>query len=113
MAKNLLSSARKKIPWIDPDDASEWTNADFVGAEVRRGDVVVKRSAGRPKGSGTKELISLRLDRDLIATLKATGAGWQTRVNQSLRASMMSKPVIKRSAIKKSGKGGRPRKEAR
>lgn len=41
--------------------------------------------AGRPLGSGTKRQVSLRLDVDLIERFKATGKGWQTRINDSLR----------------------------
>lgn len=40
---------------------------------------------GRPAGSGAKEQVAIRLDRDLFETLRAGGAGWQTRVNDALR----------------------------
>jgi uncharacterized protein (DUF4415 family) len=40
---------------------------------------------GRPAGSGTKTLVSLRLDSDTLAKYKATGAGWQTRINEALK----------------------------
>jgi len=29
--------------------------------------------------------VAIRLDRDLLETLRAGGAGWQTRVNDALR----------------------------
>ncbi|GLK78790.1 BrnA antitoxin family protein [Methylopila turkensis] len=34
----------------------------------------------------TKEAVSIRLDQDLVAKLRATGPGWQSRVNDALRA---------------------------
>lgn len=40
---------------------------------------------GRPIGSGTKTLVSLRLDSDTLNRFKATGAGWQTRINDVLK----------------------------
>ncbi len=40
---------------------------------------------GRPAGSGTKTLVSLRLDSDILAKYKAAGAGWQTRINEVLK----------------------------
>lgn len=43
------------------------------------------RRPGRPIGSGTKRQITLRLDADLIDTFKASGEGWQTRINAVLR----------------------------
>jgi uncharacterized protein (DUF4415 family) len=43
-----------------------------------------RRGRGRQK-SPTKIPIKLRLDRDLIAIYRATGRGWQTRINSDLR----------------------------
>jgi uncharacterized protein (DUF4415 family) len=43
---------------------------------------------GRPHGSVatvTKSPVKLRLDPDVLAALRATGRGWQTRVNALLR----------------------------
>ncbi|WP_370551266.1 BrnA antitoxin family protein [Glaciimonas sp. PAMC28666] len=34
----------------------------------------------------TKKSISIRLDADVLAALKASGDGWQTRINDALRA---------------------------
>jgi uncharacterized protein (DUF4415 family) len=53
--------------------------------------ITARRKRGRPVGSGqavTKEAVKLRLDADLLAALRATGDGWQTRINDTLRASM-------------------------
>lgn len=49
------------------------------------------RKRGRPQGSTqaiTKEPVKLRLDADVLAALRATGDGWQTRINEMLRASL-------------------------
>jgi uncharacterized protein (DUF4415 family) len=43
-----------------------------------------KRGRGRPIGSGTKEQVTLRLDAQLLAKFRATGSGWQTRINDAL-----------------------------
>lgn len=40
---------------------------------------------GRPPAAVTKEPVTIRLDRDVVAFFKATGDGWQTRVNDALR----------------------------
>ena len=40
---------------------------------------------GRPRKAAPKEAVKLRLDPDVLAVLRATGAGWQTRVNAILR----------------------------
>ena len=48
----------------------------------------IRRYRGQrgPQKSPTKELISLRVDRDVAAAYRATGPGWQTRANEALRA---------------------------
>ena len=72
--------------WVDPDDAPELTDAFFERADLFEGDKLVQR--GRPKAAITKESVKLRLDADILAALRATGAGWQTRINETLRASL-------------------------
>jgi len=44
------------------------------------------RRPGRPIGSGIKTQITLRLDTAIVEKFKATGDGWQTRINDVLRA---------------------------
>jgi uncharacterized protein (DUF4415 family) len=73
-----------------PDsDNPEWTDEMFArskGAESLPADVLgaFKKHGGRPRGSN-KQPVSLRLDRDVIAKFKATGPGWQSRINDALR----------------------------
>ena len=60
---------------------------DLVAIQgIAVGEKLVRR--GRPKAAVTKEAVKLRLDADLLAALRATGDGWQTRINDMLRASM-------------------------
>ena len=52
--------------------------------------IEARRRRGRPLGSVqavTKEAVKLRLDADVMPALRATGDGWQTRINDTLRAS--------------------------
>jgi uncharacterized protein (DUF4415 family) len=79
----------------DPDTAPELTDADFDNAEVWQGNRFLghgrdfengKRKGGRPKGSGKKEMVTLRIDRDVLDQFRAGGPGWQTRLNDALRA---------------------------
>jgi len=52
-----------------------------------------KNKVGRPKSDDPKQVITIRLDRDVIDRLKAKGAGWQTRVNTILRKATGLKSV--------------------
>jgi len=40
---------------------------------------------GRPPLGQTKEHVNIRLDADIVQSFRASGAGWQTRLNNALR----------------------------
>lgn len=40
---------------------------------------------GRPRKESRKVPTTIRFDSDLLEALKATGRGWQTRVNEAMR----------------------------
>jgi uncharacterized protein (DUF4415 family) len=45
---------------------------------------------GRPLGSGTKVQVTLRIDEDVVEKFKASGSGWQTRINDALKSWVQS-----------------------
>jgi uncharacterized protein (DUF4415 family) len=45
---------------------------------------------GRPLGSGAKTQVTLRLDTEIIQKFKASGDGWQTRINDALKSWVQS-----------------------
>ena len=83
-----MTEKKRSTPaiWNDPDDAPELTAAFFKPADLYDGTKVKAR--GRPKAVTTKEPVKLRLDADVLAALRASGEGWQTRINETLRASL-------------------------
>lgn len=72
-----------KREWVDPDDAPELTDEWFDTADFYSGGKLVRR--GRPKSDAPKEAVSLRLDPDVLTHYRATGPGWQSRINEDLR----------------------------
>jgi uncharacterized protein (DUF4415 family) len=71
----------------DPDTAPELNDEVLDQADLYEGERFIRHGrGGRPKGSGTKELITLRIDRGVLERFRATGPGWQTRLNDLLRA---------------------------
>ena len=62
----------------DPD-AVPFTDTEWAQAKP-----LVRR--GRPLGSGTKAQVTLRLDVDVLERFKASGDGWQTRINDVLKS---------------------------
>lgn len=79
-------------PMTDHDDNPEWTDKDFARArsasQVLPASIaatLVRKKGGRPAGSN-KEQVSLRIDRDVLQRFRATGPGWQSRMNEALRS---------------------------
>ena len=73
----------------------EWTDVDCASARPAAqvlpellGDEAAKallKPRGRPRAAVVKERVTIRFDADVLAVFRATGAGWQTRVNDAMR----------------------------
>lgn len=78
---------------LDPDNP-EWTAEDFACAQpasAAHPELVedwLRRKRG-PQKAPTKVLVSLRLERDVLDKLRASGRGWQSRANDMLRKAVM------------------------
>ncbi len=49
-----------------------------------------KSTGGRPRSANLKVPVSIRLDQDVVAKFKATGPGWQSRMNEVLRREVLT-----------------------
>ena len=84
---------RGKQPYGVPDEENpEWTAADFAAAKPfaevfpdLAAQEIQRRGRG-PQKTPTKRAISLRLDPDVLDAYRATGKGWQARMNATLAA---------------------------
>ena len=91
MKENAKPSINK---WVDPEDAPEITAELLQTGEKKIADqkisdgefrqAVNKIRVGRPKLEQPKLLVSIRYDHEIIEYFKATGKGWQTRINEVL-----------------------------
>ena len=66
------------VAMADPDAVP------FTDAEWEQVKPLVRR--GRPLGSGTKTQVTLRLDVEVVEKFRASGDGWQTRINEALKS---------------------------
>ncbi|MDR3086505.1 MAG: BrnA antitoxin family protein [Azoarcus sp.] len=76
--------ARIKAAALADPDARTYTQAEWEKAAplMRFG----RPRIGRPPYKEPKKApVTIRMDVDIIAALKATGKGWQTRVNEAMR----------------------------
>jgi uncharacterized protein (DUF4415 family) len=87
------ASGRKHSKVRSHDDNPEWTKADFArakGPEHLPPEVLAAfpktqvNRGGRPKLDRPKLPISARLDASVVEHLRASGEGWQTRMNDAL-----------------------------
>ncbi|MGX9993298.1 BrnA antitoxin family protein (plasmid) [Rhizobium sp. Z1P35] len=65
---------------VNPMDAAE---ALFKAAKKK-----AEQAVERPALPNVKELVSLKIDSDVLAFFQENGAGWQDRINDTLRAAM-------------------------
>ena len=87
----------------DPDAReldAEWfakakSASEAFAPETYAALVAMKRPRGRPKADETKVFTAIRLDADLLEAFKATGKGWQTRVNAALRQYIIEHPIAR------------------
>ena len=90
MIENNINSEQN---W-DDDDLPEWTEDQFRRAALYKKGKLVRPAdgtltkPGRPKLKNPKQQVILRLDQAVVERFRATGAGWQTRINDALRKSL-------------------------
>ena len=85
-----LKAKEREAPYVwdghDEDERPATTD------ELTRG-LALARKRGRPAGSGVKEQVAIRLDKDILEAFRAQGQGWQTRINQALRCYLAEHPT--------------------
>lgn len=88
------SPSSKPDPERPDDDSPEWTDEDFARARPATevlpeifGDSVAKemlKPRGRPRLEHPKERINIRLSHEVLSHFKASGQGWQSRIDSVL-----------------------------
>lgn len=64
-----------------PTDPRHAADALFKAATTKPPEALPKS----PSLPGAKELVSLRIDKDVLEHFQETGPGWQERINEALR----------------------------
>lgn len=85
----------QKMIASDPD-APEATDEQLAGATPfaeafpTLAESMRKNVGGRPRSANPKVPVSIRLDPEIVSKFKATGPGWQSRMNDVLRREILS-----------------------
>jgi uncharacterized protein (DUF4415 family) len=89
----IENSANSNVGW-DDDDLVEWTDDQFDRAQFSIGGKIIREARGtlthpgRPPSANPKKQVTLRLDPDVLLKFRATGKGWQSRINAELRKAL-------------------------
>jgi uncharacterized protein (DUF4415 family) len=102
-------SGKPQQPYGVPDEENpEWT-ARELGTAKPFAEVfpdlarAIRRGRG-PQKASTKQMVSMRLDVAVLERFRATGKGWQSRINATLAAHA---PQPRRQASKTPRRAGR------
>ena len=98
MTESRNGSAIASAPSVAPDETGEGIEAEelseswFESATLWVGETLVRR--GRPSGPVPKVPINIRLSAEVLTRFKATGRGWQTRINAALEQWLEAHPEV-------------------
>ncbi len=78
---------KRPNPELIDDENPEWTEEDFKRAVPFSSlpESLQAKLRGRPKAAVTKERITIRLSPEVVEQFRASGDGWQTRVDAALK----------------------------
>ncbi|MDH2926424.1 BrnA antitoxin family protein [Lonepinella koalarum] len=77
--KSLLANAPETVAKDDSEQVFDWDNA-VVSSDLHD----LREKLGRPRLANPKKSVTIRLDNSILQYFKATGKGWQTRMNSAL-----------------------------
>lgn len=78
LSKRLVTMSNRTRTTNDPRQAAEEA---FKKATTKPAEPIPKK----PTIPGAKEMVNLRLDRDVLDHFQEDGPGWQERINEALR----------------------------
>jgi uncharacterized protein (DUF4415 family) len=96
-----MASEKKSPPTDFDDDAPELTDEQIKQLRPAREwfeeqGIPMPVPRGRPKAERAKTSVTIRLDADIVDDYKASGPGWQTRMNEDLREGARRRRIIAR-----------------
>jgi uncharacterized protein (DUF4415 family) len=98
IATNLKALDAHVIKPDEYEDIPELTDEELARADLHEGGKLIRR--GRPPSPETrKRPVKIRLDPDLVAALRASGPGWQTRINALLRKAVLGAKGVRVTAL--------------
>lgn len=86
----LDAAADAPIPYDPEDGPYDPNNNDAIDQYWNQARIRYRGERG-PQKSPTKEMISIRLSREVLDYFRSTGEGWQTRMDDTLKKAIRNK----------------------
>ena len=83
--ERVKSEAAQDAPIAHTAADGPYDPNDAVAVAVYWHQASIKRGRGRPAAAVKRPTLNMRVDADVLEAFKATGQGWQTRINAALR----------------------------
>ena len=80
-----IKSKSGRVFELPSDQEEAGIKADEDTRELTDKEFRQLRPLGRPKSEVTKERITIRLSPEVVAKFRATGSGWQSRMDKALQ----------------------------
>ena len=80
----VKQDAAQDAPVVFTPDSDPYDPNDVASATAYWAGAAIKRGRGRPSVSSKRPTLNMRVDADVLDAFKATGPGWQTRINKLL-----------------------------
>jgi uncharacterized protein (DUF4415 family) len=88
MQKYLTTKSGRKILLNTPEEDAAITAAamsDPDALPLTDAEFAQLKRVGRPRSTATKKSVTIRLSQEVVDSFRATGRGWQTRMDNALK----------------------------
>jgi uncharacterized protein (DUF4415 family) len=83
--ERVKREAAQEAPIAHAEDDGPYDPNDVAAVVAYWQQASIKRGRGRPAVAVKRPTLNMRVDADVLEAFKATGQGWQTRINAALR----------------------------
>lgn len=92
---------KRRVSDVDSPTLTKEMFANMRPASEALPGILEKSRIGRPPKAENekKQLVSLRIDKDVLAAYRSLGDGWQTRINDTLRKHLPARSRVGRKSF--------------
>ena len=91
--KAILAATKKAPPCGDYVwDGKDENDRPLTSEEMQKGVEAYRKKRGRPVSAARKEQVSVRYSPEVLSYFRATGEGWQTRMDAALQLLVKKHP---------------------